>query len=152
MSLPPPLQGARGEDPETPSVKRGLMKSAFKGFWILLALLGLTGLLRATLPQIFTGTWSPAVSLLQARSGAPAAMLSDGHVLIIGGDAASGPLQTAEFFGVDGTLSAAATMNAPRTGHRQEHRCQSVSRCNRLPDDGWLRRRFPTHGSPSAGS
>jgi hypothetical protein len=92
-------------------------KRAPKTISILLALLAFTGLLRATLPQVLIGNWAPAASLSQARSAASAVVLSDGRVLITGGDGANGPLQTAEFFGTDGTVSPAAAMNAPRSGH-----------------------------------
>jgi hypothetical protein len=92
-------------------------KRAPKTISILLALLGFTGLLRATLPKVLIGNWAPAASLSQARSAASAVVLSDGRVLITGGDGANGPLQTAEFFDTDGTVSPAAAMNAPRSGH-----------------------------------
>jgi hypothetical protein len=44
-------------------------------------------------------------------------LLSDGRILITGGDGASGPLATAEIFNTDGSVSPAAPMNVARSGH-----------------------------------
>jgi len=93
------------------------MKRAPKSLWILIALLCFAGILKATLPQVVIGTWTSAASLAQPRSNAPAVMLSDGRILITGGDGASGPLQSAEFFATDGTVSSAAAMNVARSRH-----------------------------------
>ena len=44
-------------------------------------------------------------------------MLPDGSVLFTGGDGANGPLQSAEVFGVNGTVSSAVAMNVARSRH-----------------------------------
>ena len=88
-----------------------------KRLWVLIALLAFAGILRATLPQTMVGTWTSAPSLLQARANAAAVMLSDGRILITGGDAGSGALQSAEIFGTSGVVSAAGSMNVSRSGH-----------------------------------
>jgi len=93
------------------------MKRAPKSLWILVSLLCFVGLLRANLPQTLIGSWSAASSLSEARSSASAVLLSDGRILIAGGDSGSGPLTSAEFFGSDGTVSSAAAMNVARSRH-----------------------------------
>lgn len=93
------------------------MKNASKRLWVFLALLTCAGILRATLPQTTVGTWTSASSLGQARANAAAVMLSDGRILITGGDAGSGALQSAEIFGTNGSASAAGAMNVARSGH-----------------------------------
>jgi Kelch motif protein len=64
-----------------------------------------------------SGTWAPTANLNDARANSSAALLSDGRILITGGDGASGPLATAEFFNTDGSVSAAAPMNVARSKH-----------------------------------
>ncbi|HET9407547.1 MAG TPA: Ig-like domain repeat protein [Candidatus Sulfotelmatobacter sp.] len=93
------------------------MKRAPKGLLILLVLFCFAGLLKATLPQILIGNWTTTSNLSQARSNAASVLLADGRILIIGGDGGSGALQSAEFFGTDGTVSAAAAMNGARSRH-----------------------------------
>jgi len=93
------------------------MKRAPKTLLILVALLCCAGLLKATLPQTSIGTWTSTVGFSEGRSNASAVILSDGRILITGGNGASGPLQSGEFFGTDGTVSSAAAMNVPRSGH-----------------------------------
>src|SRR5712671_5085890 len=93
------------------------MKRAPKSLWILIVLLGFAGILKATLPQVVIGTWTSAASLAQPRSNASTVLLSDGRILITGGDGASGPLQSAEFFATDGTVSSTAAMNVARSHH-----------------------------------
>ena len=66
----------------------------------LLLILSLTLLLHGNLPQVSSGTWTPASSLLEARSGSAAVVLDDGRVLFTGG--------------TDGSISAAAPMFNPR--------------------------------------
>ena len=87
--------------------------------WMLvgISLLCFVGLLRATLPQILIGSWTAASSLSQARSSASAVLLPNGSILLTGGDSGSGPLQSAELFGTDGTVSSAGAMNIARSKH-----------------------------------
>ena len=93
------------------------MKNTPKRLWVVLALLSFAGILRATLPQTTVGTWTSASNLGQARANAAAVMLSDGRILITGGDAGSGALQSAEIFGTNGSATAAGAMNVARSGH-----------------------------------
>src|SRR2546428_2901908 len=64
-----------------------------------------------------SGTWAPTANLTDARANSSATLLSDGRILITGGDGASGPLATAEFFNRDGSVSAAAPINVARSKH-----------------------------------
>src|SRR2546422_7427077 len=64
-----------------------------------------------------SGTWAPTTNLTDARANSSAALLTDGRILITGGDGASAPLATAEFFNTDGSVSPAAPMNVARSGH-----------------------------------
>ena len=93
------------------------MKRPPKSFWILIGLLCFAGLLSANLPQSLIGSWSTASSLSHARSNASAVLLSDGRILIAGGDSGCGPLTSAELFGTDGTVSSAAAMKVARSRH-----------------------------------
>jgi hypothetical protein len=83
---------------------------------------GFSLLLDASIPSVPTGTWAPAPSaMLSARSGASAALLSDGRVLVTGGltgdPASPGVHSSAELFGIDGAFASAAPMSIPRTRH-----------------------------------
>ena len=91
------------------------MKRAPKTLWVLLALIASVGILKATLPQVVIGNWTASNPLSQARSGASAVMLPDGRILFIGGDSGAGPQQSVEVFATDGSVSAAAAMNVPRS-------------------------------------
>jgi len=62
------------------------MKRAPKYLSILVALLAFAGILKATLPPIVIGSWTPTAGLSQPRANAAAVMLSDGSTLFIGGD------------------------------------------------------------------
>jgi hypothetical protein len=93
------------------------MKRAPKTLLILVALLCCAGLLKATLPQTSIGTWTSTVGFSEGRSNASAVMLSDGRILITGGNGVSGPLQMAEFFATNGTVASAAAMNVARSSH-----------------------------------
>src|SRR3989454_12344368 len=64
-----------------------------------------------------SGTWAPTTNLTDARANSSAALLTDGRILITGGDGASAPLATAEFFNGDGSVSPAAPMNVARSNH-----------------------------------
>jgi len=83
----------------------------------LLTILSLAFLLHGTLPQVSTGSWIPANSLAEARSGSAAVVLDDGRVLFTGGTGSTGPLASAELFHTDGSISVAAPMLNPRTHH-----------------------------------
>src|SRR5216117_464960 len=67
--------------------------------------------------QARSGTWAPAGSMTQARTGASAALLQDGRILITGGQSADGPSASAELVNHDGSYSAAARMQIARSNH-----------------------------------
>jgi hypothetical protein len=71
------------------------------------------------LPAPSSGTWTPTPGVLaEARSGAAAAMLSDGRVLVAGGDGAAGTaLSSAELFSLDGSFTPVAPMTVARSKH-----------------------------------
>src|SRR5579863_1027002 len=96
------------------------MKRAPTSLWILVAVLCFScfaGLLKATLPQTLIGSWTATNNLSQARSSATAVLRSNGSILITGGNSGSGPLQSGELFGTDGTVSPAGAMNIARSRH-----------------------------------
>ncbi|MBZ5546068.1 MAG: hypothetical protein LAO07_20775, partial [Acidobacteriia bacterium] len=66
-----------------------------------------------------SGTWAPTPGVLsEARSGAAAAALSDGRVLVTGGDGAAGsPVASVEVFGLDGSFVPVAPMSFARARH-----------------------------------
>jgi hypothetical protein len=93
-----------------------------------LALLGFLGLITcslgvqssfASLPQVPSGAWTLTGQMSQARTGAAAAVLQDGSVLLAGGTDASGNvLASAEIYGAGGVFQlTAAPMQVARTGH-----------------------------------
>ena len=61
--------------------------------------------------------WSRADNMTAARSGACAALLPDGRVLITGGEGNSGVLASAELLNTTGGFSSASSMAFPRAGH-----------------------------------
>ena len=74
-------------------------------------------LLQGDLPQVPTGTWMPATSLSEARSGSTAVLLQDGRVLFSGRTGAPGPLTSAELFNTDGSVTRAAPTQNARANH-----------------------------------
>ncbi|HEV2202270.1 MAG TPA: kelch repeat-containing protein [Bryobacteraceae bacterium] len=84
-------------------------------FVTLFALSGFILLLVGQALLVPSGQFATDTALSAARDGASAATLSDGRVLVSGGNDASGnPLATAEFLGAG---ASAGTMTAPRSGH-----------------------------------
>src|SRR5262249_44354382 len=71
------------------------ISTTFKYFFVILSLLLLiAGVFPAgAVAQVLSGTWSATGSMASVRSGASAALLQDGSVLITGGTDASGPLE-----------------------------------------------------------
>src|SRR5438105_15767653 len=69
-------------------------------------LTGAHGLLAAQVPS---GTWAPTANMAEARSGASAALLQDGSVLIAGGAKDGEPLASAEIFN-RGSFSATGSL------------------------------------------
>ncbi len=94
-----------------------MRRSHAVSLFLFLGLISLALLVKAAVLQVPTGTWAPTANLADARANSSAALLSDGRILITGGDGARGPLATAEFFNTDGSVSPAAPMNVARSGH-----------------------------------
>src|SRR5437016_2474560 len=69
----------------------------------------LTGAHGLTAAQMTSGTWAPTANMVEARSGASAALLQDGSVLIAGGAKEGEPLASAEIFN-RGCCSATGSM------------------------------------------
>src|SRR5258706_9069791 len=96
------------------SPSRFSMKSrALRLTLIILAVSGITLLLRASLPTVATGTWVAAGNIAAARSGACTVVLSDGRLLIGGGAAANVPTPTAHLFRPTGSCSAGPKKSYP---------------------------------------
>src|SRR6266849_5026988 len=66
------------------------MKRIFKFLIVLTVLVTLGTVLRASLPQVLSGTWVPVSPMNSARSGASSSLLEDGRVLVSGGTTSGG--------------------------------------------------------------
>src|SRR4051812_21074946 len=64
-----------------------------------------------------TYEWISSGSLTTPKSGACAATLPDGNVLIIGGDGPQGASTGVDVYGVSGRVSAAPPTLSPHAGH-----------------------------------
>ena len=73
--------------------------------------------LTASVPHVPAGSWQAWNPMGDLRSGATAALLQDGRVLISGGSNSTGAVASGDLFGTNGVFSAAAPMNSPRSGH-----------------------------------
>ncbi len=94
------------------------MKKSVKGVLVALAMIACAVLaLKASVLIVQSGSWSQTGNLSSARVGASAALLPDARILVTGGDPGTGPLATADFFGTDGTISAAPPMVNARSQH-----------------------------------
>ena len=82
--------------------------------------------------------WRLAGAMTTPRASACSALLSDGRILIAGGEGPRGDLASAEFLGTDGTFSAAPDMLSARS---RAYLCDSPGRPRRLPAE-CRRRRF----------
>src|SRR5215469_13029185 len=72
----------------------------------------------ATIPQPPIASWGAGSALSQARTGACAALLQDGRILITGGDSGSGPSASADFVSAaDGSISQAPSMLDAHESH-----------------------------------
>src|SRR5438128_10354129 len=85
--------------------------------WIVALLLGQGLLSKADVSQPPSGAWGPTGHMAEIRSGASAALLSDGHVLVTGGAGADGPLATAELYDSGGFFVATTPMHVARSRH-----------------------------------
>src|SRR6266705_2360574 len=96
---------------------RLVMMRAYRFVVLALLVFSFAFLLRASIPQVATGTWQTGNAMAEPRLGAASVLLSDGSVLITGGDGASGPQTTAELMSSGGAFSSAASMQTARSGH-----------------------------------
>ena len=72
----------------------------------------------ASYAPVKSGTWTPGVSLANARSGATATLMYDGRVLVAGGfDTSGAPLASVEIYAQDGSVSAGPSMSVARAKH-----------------------------------
>lgn len=71
----------------------------------------------AMFAQSATLNWAPTGRLAEARYRTCTAALSDGRVLVAGGEGAQGTLATVEIYGLDGQFKPAAGMNFARSAH-----------------------------------
>ncbi|HEV2492766.1 MAG TPA: kelch repeat-containing protein [Terriglobia bacterium] len=78
---------------------------------VLLVVRGLTS------PTPATGSWLSIGNMSSARAGASTVLLQDGRLLIAGGDAGSGALNSAEILDSSGAFSLAPPMNFARSKH-----------------------------------
>src|ERR1700675_2338323 len=86
----------------------------------LLLLVSSAMLLRASLPQVATGTWQAGAAMAEARTGAATAGLPGGQVLMTGGATSGGGItNSAEMFdpGSNSWSGLAAVMQDARSGH-----------------------------------
>ena len=104
---------------------RGAFGSLLPGFkaqhllvLILLPLLGSIFPARGVIARNPSGTWSALGSLPDTRAGASAVLLTDGRVLIAGGDGAEGPSSAVTVFTTEGIFQPAAPMLTARSGHQ----------------------------------
>src|SRR6266403_1800944 len=94
------------------------MSKNTKGVFALVLLFSALLTLRGSVLTVLSGTWQSTGNLAVARSGASAALLKNGGVLITGGDPGNGPVASADLFNSDGSVSPlAAPMNNPRSNH-----------------------------------
>jgi hypothetical protein len=81
-------------------------------------LLGAFVALKGFTLTIPSGTWQATGNLSVARSGASAALLQNGSVLIMGGDPGTGPVADVDVFNTDGSVTPlSARMNVARSKH-----------------------------------
>src|SRR6059058_2488309 len=86
-------------------------------FLAVVSLLSASLLIKGLISQVPTGTWAPAGNMTAVRSGAATVLLQDGRLLITGGDSASGPVASAEFFDPSGNFFPAPPMSYARSKH-----------------------------------
>ena len=74
----------------------------------------LSFLLKASLPQVATGSWGSANSMSSLHDGGCSVLLQDGRILVSGGSDDGGPTSRVDTFNTDGTWSSALPMLSPR--------------------------------------
>ena len=90
---------------------RPIIRRVFLPFSVVM----LSFVLRASLPQVATGSWGTANSMSSLHDGGCAVVLQDGRILVGGGSDASGATAKVEIFNTDGSWSSAPPMLSPRT-------------------------------------
>src|SRR6266478_5156020 len=93
------------------------MRRVLKPAFVVVVILVAGILVKGNIPQPASGNWLSGGSMSEPRSGASAALLQDGRILITGGDNGSGPATTAEFFDTTGAFVPAPPMNVARSNH-----------------------------------
>jgi hypothetical protein len=90
------------------------MRHIIRYFALAFGLLSLSLLVKASLPQVTTGTWSSGGTMASAHDAGCSVLLQDGRLMVIGGSDAHGPTANVDIFNTDGTWSSAAVMQSPR--------------------------------------
>ena len=100
-------------------MKRSRPISLVPTLFVVALLFSLLGLLNAqAISPSPTGSWKLTGAMAQARTGAAAAALNSGNVLVTGGTDQNGVVSaSAEIYGPTGTFTVVAPMNVARTGH-----------------------------------
>src|SRR6266404_2828201 len=93
------------------------MRRVLKPAFVVVVILVAGILVKGNIPQPASGNWLSGGSMSEPRSGASAALLQDGRILITGGDNGSEPAATAEFFDTTGAFVTAPPMNVARSNH-----------------------------------
>jgi Bacterial Ig-like domain (group 3)/Kelch motif len=88
-----------------------------QSFWLITVISCLSlGALPSRAQTAAYGTWTSAGQMTASRSGAAAATLQDGRILIAGGSSAGVPLASAEIYN-GSSFAPAPSMSVPRTDH-----------------------------------
>ena len=90
------------------------MRRVIRYILLTLGLFPLSFVLKASLPQVATGSWGSANNMLSPHDGGCSVVLLDGRILVSGGSDASGPTAKVDIFNTDGTWSSTSSMLSPR--------------------------------------
>jgi large repetitive protein len=90
------------------------MRHAIRYTFLTIGLFAISFALKASLPQVATGTWGSANNMSSLHDGGCSALLQDSRMLVSGGSDAAGPTAKVDVFNTDGTWSSASSMLSPR--------------------------------------
>jgi len=93
------------------------MRTTLRLFVVLTLVALFAHTVRGSFSSVLTGGWGTVDSLSVPRSGAAAILLTDGRIMVIGGEVNGEPSNSVEFFYPDGTFAAAPSMSIARSGH-----------------------------------